>query len=116
MYRKQVYAISDNAKDVRGVVSHLNTQRGEREQAAIDSLIADPDIAIQAAACNQQALQQQQQPAQRAPWTDFLATQVSRGPTCAWCMQTYALTVAMFLRRLQKVLVRPAHLARCEAA
>lgn len=77
----QVYAISDKAKDVRGVVSRLNTQRGEREQAAIDVLIADPETASQAAACDQQALQQHHQPAQRAPWNDFLATQVWSTPT-----------------------------------
>ena len=72
----QVYAISDKAKDVRGVVSRLNTQRGEREQAAIDLLIADSETASQVAACDQQALQQHHQPAQWVPWNDFLATQV----------------------------------------
>jgi predicted RNA-binding Zn-ribbon protein involved in translation (DUF1610 family) len=72
----QVYAINDKAKDVRGVVSRLNTERGEREQMAIDLLAADP----QAAACEHQALQQHQQPVQQAPWNDFLGTQVRCSP------------------------------------
>jgi uncharacterized protein with beta-barrel porin domain len=87
-FLKQVYAISDKAKDVRSVVTRLNTQRGEREQATVDLLAAASEAAPSIYARDQHAQQAQQQlAAQAAPWTDFLATQAS----CS-CMRRVCVT------------------------
>lgn len=75
----QVYAISDKAKDVRGVVMRLNEERGERQLAAVDLLPADAEAAAHAA---DQVAAAQLAAAQQAPWTDFMPTQASWQPSC----------------------------------
>lgn len=70
----QVYAISDKAKDVRGVVMRLNEERGKRQLAAVDLLAADAGTAPPAV---DQFAAAQPAAAQQAPWHDFMPTQVS---------------------------------------
>ncbi len=67
----QVYAISDKAKDVRGVVMGLNSQRGEREAAAACPAATEPEAVPDAVEMRDAA---EPQP---APWGSFLDEQVT---------------------------------------
>lgn len=77
----QVYAVSDKAEDVRGVVTRMNSERGDRDEAAIDRLAADPAAAQQAPAWPVAERQSAAQP----PWNDFLTTQVRHCHSDAAC-------------------------------
>lgn len=71
----QAYGISDKAKDVRGLVMRLNSERGDRLAAAAGLAAAEPPLEAQG---DPQAAPPAPKP---APWQDFLDEQVS----CVCC-------------------------------
>ncbi len=71
----QPYAISDKAKDVRGLVMRLNSERGDREAAAAGLAAVEPPFEAR-----RDPLAAPPAP-KPAPWQDFFDEQVS----CVCC-------------------------------
>lgn len=68
-----MYAISDKAKDVRDLVMRLNSERGEREEAAAGLAAEEPAAVFETAQRGPPTAQLGSRP---GLWQDFLDEQV----------------------------------------